>query len=224
MTLLNQSVVSCYSVGVSQTRTCLAVAKTIEFPSPYVRLQANHSIAEEKAGGGDAAAAARGAEVGGSPPRRGDKAGRTFQRRLEEASAEAYAESAAAPQIAAATGVTRAEEWGENNGLSCGVAVAGGIGRESTEAMKGVDRQPTGGGGDGVHGGWTEWEDGRLKRLVRECVFDFDLVAARLSSPAAAVDGDGGESGGDDYSMCCVFGCCRQACYETSYHLQHPQQ
>lgn len=93
---------------------------------------------------------------------------RGFQRRLAEASAEVSAESAAATQIASTT--------------NAGDAAAAAVKRR-------------GGGGSGGSGRrrWTEWEDRVLERLVRECVFDFDLVAARISSSVVDGDRDEGE-------------------------------
>lgn len=136
--------------------------------------------------------------VGASPSRGGSKATGRFQRRLDEASAEVAAESAAAPRIAfAAAGET---ETGEAC-LSGGGATAGGLGGEWTKTMKKTwsdDQLQTAAasshGGDGGPRQWTPPEDRKLERLVRECVFDFDLVAARFSSAGDVDCGGRGES------------------------------
>lgn len=146
-----------------------------------------------------------GMSVSGSPSRRGSSksaAGR-FQRRLEEASAEVAAESAAAPRIAAAAAAGRTETGeayplsGAGGGAAAGGLLAGGS-TKTTKKTWGDDQLETGAPrGGGSEKQWTPREDRRLESLVRECVFDFDLVAARFSS-AGDMDccGDGGE--GDD--------------------------
>ena len=170
-------------------------------PPPALVLQANAlGVEEQKMGAGVDGEGMM--SVSGSPPRRGSRAsaGR-FQRRLEEASAEVAAESAAAPRIATAAAVGEAQTR-EACLYSGGGAAAGGLlGGESRGTTRKTwgehDQLETGDpGDDGPLKQWTPREDGRLKRLVRECVFDFDLVAARFSSAGDAdYGGDGGERG-----------------------------
>lgn len=117
---------------------------------PSAISQANRE--EQKSGGGGGGGGGR--STSNSPSRQ-----RGFQRRLEEASAEISAESAAAPQIASTT--TR---------------------RDTATTVESRGRGGSGGSGGSVHHGWTVREDRVLEHLVRECVFDFDLVAARISS------------------------------------------
>lgn len=179
---------------------------TLCLRSPPLRLQANGpGVEEEKMGVGV------GEGLGVGPSRRGGgsaKATGRFQRRLEEASAEVAAESAAAPRIAVAAAAGEEAKTGEARLSGGGGATACGLAGESTKTMK----KKTWGDDDDHHqldtvavaapvgGGrqerWTPREDRRLERLVRECVFDFDLVAARFSSSSSAGDvnrGDGGE-------------------------------
>eukprot|EP00752_Nemacystus_decipiens_P009461 g8459.t1 len=151
--------------------------------------RANSMVAEEEKtgfGGGE------GMSVIASPSRgRSNAAAGRFQRRLEEASAEVVAELAAAPRIAVAATAGEPETKG-GACLSGGRAAAGGILiGQSTKKTTWGDDLPPGAWGDQKMG-WTPREDRRLERLVRECVFDFDLVAARFSS-AGDVDscGDG---------------------------------
>lgn len=172
-------------------------------PPPRLLLQANAlGAGEEKTGVGGGEGIIK-AHV--SPYRHGSKASGRFQRRLEEASAEVAAESAAAPRIAvAAAGET---ETGEaclsGGGGGRGGTAGSGLGGESTsKTMKETiswgahdDLLPGDGNGPDKSQEWTPGEDGRLERLVRECVFDFDLVAARFSSAGDRGYDDGGEGG-----------------------------
>lgn len=127
----------------------------------------------------------------GSPPRYrgGGAVAGGFQSRLEEASAEVSAEAAASPQIVPATSGQRgnptenAQIWRDRGKQAPFPEAAEGSGK----------RDPGGDCGGGWSGGrkWTAPKDRALARLVRECEFDFDLVAARFSS--AVTSGDGGE-------------------------------
>lgn len=132
-------------------------------------LQAN--LEEEKLGGVGDQDGGRRSRTSNSPSRY-----RGFQRRLEEASAEVSAESATATQIVSTT--------------------ARG---DTAAAAATVERRRGSGGGGGGSGrrGWTVREDRVLERLVRECVFDFDLVAARISSSVADDDADDDRDGGE---------------------------
>ncbi|CAM9464194.1 unnamed protein product [Ectocarpus sp. 6 AP-2014] len=113
-----------------------------------------------------------------------------FQRRLEEASVEVSAEAAALPQIVTATSGPRGnpaentQQTRRHRGEQ--VPFPG-----ATEGSGKCD--PGGGVGGGRSGGrqWTASRDRALARLVRECEFDFDLVAARF--PSCVASGDGGE-------------------------------
>lgn len=155
--------------------------------------QANALAAEEQKTG------VTGEYISASPSRRGSKAGGRFQRRLEEASAEVVAESAAAPQIAAA-----AEGEAVTGGacLSSSRAAAELCQGESTKTakiwsddqLKSAAASSRSAGDGGTRQRWTPAEDRRLECLVRECVFDFDLVAARFSSAGDVGCGDGGKS------------------------------
>ncbi|CAM9745117.1 unnamed protein product, partial [Ectocarpus sp. 13 AM-2016] len=130
----------------------------------------------------------------GSPSRHrgGGAVAGGFQRRLEEASAEVSAEAAASPQIVAATSGPRGcpaentQQTQRHRGEQ--VPFPG-----ATEGSGKCD--PGGGVGGGWSGGrqWTASKDRALARLVRECEFDFDLVAARFSSAIAGGDGGGEE-------------------------------
>lgn len=142
--------------------------------------------------------------ISGSPPRRGSKAAGRFQRRLEEASAEVAAESATAPQIVAAaageteTAVARLSSGGgaSADGLRGGstkTAVSKTWEDDQLQAAAPLARST---GDDGARKRWAMREDRRLERLVRECVFDFDLVAAQFFSGGDVGDGDGGEGDG----------------------------
>ncbi|CAN0220963.1 unnamed protein product [Ectocarpus sp. 12 AP-2014] len=130
----------------------------------------------------------------GSPSRHrgGGAVAGGFQRRLEEASAEISAEAAASPQIVAATGGPRGSpaENTQQTQRHRGEQVP------FPGATKGSGKcDPGGGVGVGWSGGrqWTTSKDRALARLVRECEFDFDLVAARFSSAIVGDDGGGEE-------------------------------
>ncbi|CAM9262435.1 unnamed protein product [Ectocarpus sp. 4 AP-2014] len=130
----------------------------------------------------------------GSPSRHrdGGAVAGGFQRRLEEASAEVSAEAAASPQIVPATSRPRGNP-AENTQQTQRhrqeqVPVPG--------ATEGFGKCNPGGGVGGGWSGvrqWTVSKDRSLARLVRECEFDFDLVAARFSSAVASGDGAGEE-------------------------------
>lgn len=131
----------------------------------------------------------------GSPSRHrgGGAVAGGFQRRparLEEALAEVSAEAAASPQIVTDTSGPRGnpaentQQPQRHRGEQ--VPFPG-----ATEGSGKCD--PGGGIGGGWSGGrqWTASKDRALARLVRECEFDFDLVAARFSSAIASGDGGG---------------------------------
>ncbi|CAN0037672.1 unnamed protein product [Ectocarpus fasciculatus] len=129
----------------------------------------------------------------GSPPRYRGDGGITggFQRRLEEASAEVSAEAAASPQIVTATTTS-----GPRGSPAENTQTQRDRGEQVTfpGATEGSGKCDPGGGDSGGWGRgrqWTAPNDRVLARLVRECEFDFDLVAARFSSAVAS--GDDGE-------------------------------
>lgn len=134
--------------------------------------------------------------MSGNLSRRGSQAAGRFQRRLEEASAEVAAESSAAPRIAVAAAGGSESDAASRLG---GGATAGSFGGKSAETAKttwGDDQPETAPGAGGSEIQWTPPEDRMLERLVRECVFDFDLVAARFSSTGDVGHRERGE--GDD--------------------------